>query len=98
MKYAKALEAGSVSFFSLILSTARSESKVIRWLGRSFRNRAIEHRLDAELEFHVEQQTADYIAAGMTPIEAHRRTLIGLGGSAGVAADNRRLHVLTVGH
>ena len=65
MKYAKALEAGSVSFFSLILSTARSESKVIRWLGRLFRNRAIEHRLDAELEFHVEQQTADYIAAGM---------------------------------
>src|SRR5437588_9410840 len=81
MKYAKALEAGSVSSFSLILSTARSESKVIRWLGRLFRNRAIEHRLDAELEFHVEQQTADYIAAGMTPIEARRGTLIGLGGS-----------------
>jgi predicted permease len=53
---------------------------VIRWLGRLFRNRAIEHGLDAELEFHVEQQTADYIAAGMTPTEARRRTLIGLGG------------------
>jgi hypothetical protein len=53
---------------------------VIRWLGRLFRNRPIEHRLDAELEFHVEQQTADYIAAGMTPTEARRRTVIGLGG------------------
>jgi len=50
MKYAKALEDGSVSFFPLILSTARSESKVIRWLGRLFWNRAIEHRLDAELD------------------------------------------------
>jgi hypothetical protein len=53
---------------------------VIRWIQRLFRNRALDQQLDAELRFHVEQQTADLVAAGVNPREARRRALIDLGG------------------
>jgi hypothetical protein len=53
---------------------------VISWVQRLFRNSALDQQLDAELQFHVEQQIADRVAAGMSPKEARRRALIELEG------------------
>jgi predicted permease len=52
----------------------------LRWLMRFFRKRRSEAELDAELRFHVEQRTADLIAAGVAPAEARRRAMIEFGG------------------
>ena len=53
---------------------------MMRWLQGVFHSRVIEKRLDAELRFHLEQQTAENIAAGMSPEEAYRRAQIEMGG------------------
>jgi len=57
------------------------------WLGilqlrlRSlFRHDRVEADLDAELSFHVDQKTQEYIASGLTPGEARRRALREFGG------------------
>jgi hypothetical protein len=52
----------------------------MRWYQRLFRRHVAEKRLDAELRFHLEQQIADYIAAGMKPEEARRRARLEFGG------------------
>jgi putative ABC transport system permease protein len=52
----------------------------MRWHQRLFRRARTEKQLDAELRFHLEQQIAGYIAAGMTPEEARRRTRLEFGG------------------
>ena len=51
-------------------------SGVVHW----FRRKSHEQQLDAELRFHIEQQTKDNIAAGMSPATARREAAIGLGG------------------
>src|SRR3984957_17214562 len=45
-----------------------------------FRRKSHERRLDSELRFHLEQQTKDNIAAGMSPEAARREAAIELGG------------------
>jgi len=50
------------------------------WLSRLFRKSKQDAQLDSELRFHVAQQTADNIAAGMRPEEARRRALAQFGG------------------
>ena len=50
------------------------------WLSRLFRKSKLDAQLDSELCFHVEQQTAENIAAGMAPAEARRRALAQFGG------------------
>jgi predicted permease len=52
----------------------------MRWYQRFFRRGLTEKKLDSELRFHLEQQTADFIAAGTTPEEARRRALLEFGG------------------
>ena len=52
----------------------------MHWLSRFFHRSKLEAQLDSELRFHVEQQTADNIAAGMDPGEARRRALVQFGG------------------
>ena len=52
----------------------------MRWYQRFFRRGLTEKRLDAELRFHLDQQIADYVAAGMTPEEARRRARLEFGG------------------
>lgn len=42
------------------------------------RHRSVE-QLDNEIQFHLEQQTAEYIAAGMGPEEAHHAAVRGFG-------------------
>jgi predicted permease len=66
--------------------------KMIGWVGRLFRNRALDQRLDAELQFHVDQQTDEYGAGGMNPTEARRRTMIELGGFEQVKQRCRDVH------
>lgn len=52
----------------------------MRWL-RRFTQRALsEKRLNSELEFHLEQQIANYIKSGLSPEEARRRARIEFGG------------------
>src|SRR5882672_10966442 len=36
--------------------------------------------IDKELQFHVDQRVADYIASGLTPAEARRRAALEFGG------------------
>jgi putative ABC transport system permease protein len=52
----------------------------MRWYQRLFRRARTERQLDAELQFHLEQQIADYVATGMTPEEAQRRARLEFGG------------------
>jgi len=48
---------------------------------RRLLNKALaEKELDKELLFHVDQQTADYVAAGMSTEEARRRARLRFGG------------------
>lgn len=50
------------------------------WLSRLFRRGEQDARLDSELRFHLEQQTADNLAAGRPPGEARRLALAQFGG------------------
>ena len=59
------------------------------WLGRLFRKRLAEKRLDAELRFHLEQRVRDFVASGMTREEARRRAHLAFGGLEQVKQDCR---------
>jgi len=61
----------------------------MNWLSRLFRRGKLETQLDSELRFHVEQQTADNIAAGMSPAEARRRALAQFGGLEYIKEETR---------
>jgi predicted permease len=50
------------------------------WLARLFRRNKLEHQLDKELLFHIEQHEQDLIARGQTPQEARRNARLALGG------------------
>jgi putative ABC transport system permease protein len=52
----------------------------MRWLRRIGKKPLVEKRLDSEMQFHLEQQIADYIASGMSPSEARRRANLEFGG------------------
>ena len=52
----------------------------MRWLRRLGQKPLVDKRLDSELQFHLEQQIADYIASGMSPAEARRRANLEFGG------------------
>src|SRR5580693_3498818 len=51
-----------------------------RWLRRLGHKPLVEKRLDSELQFHLEQQIADYLACGLSPAEARRRANLEFGG------------------
>jgi len=50
------------------------------WLRRLWKKSLSEKRLESELQFHLEQQIADYVASGMSPAAARRRACIEFGG------------------
>ena len=52
----------------------------MNWLARLTRRNKLEHQLDKELLFHIEQHEQDLIARGVPPEEAHRRARLALGG------------------
>jgi putative ABC transport system permease protein len=67
------------------------------WLRRLLRKQSTEKQLDSELQFHLEQQVADYVAAGMAPEEARRRARLEFGGMEGVkeeCRESRRVHTV----
>jgi hypothetical protein len=51
----------------------------MNWIRRAFRKSQTEKSLDKELQFHLDRQIADYIAAGMPPEEARRRARLEFG-------------------
>jgi len=61
----------------------------MRWLSRLFRRSKLDAQLDSELRFHVEQQTAQNIAAGMDPDDARRRALAQFGGLEYIKEETR---------
>jgi predicted permease len=61
----------------------------MRWVSRFFHRSKQDAQLDSELRFHVEQQTADNIAAGMSPDEARRRALAQFGGLEYIKEETR---------
>lgn len=54
------------------------------WLSRLLWRNRMEHQLDKELQFHLDQHAADLIARGHGPEEARRLARIALGGPAQV--------------
>jgi putative ABC transport system permease protein len=50
------------------------------WIRRLFSKALAEKELDKELLFHIDQQVADYVAAGMSPEEARRCARLKFGG------------------
>jgi predicted permease len=56
----------------------------MNFLRRTFSRRKWESELSEELRFHIEQQTAANIAAGMTREEARRQAMLSLGGVDGL--------------
>src|SRR5262245_44372867 len=51
-----------------------------RRIASLFRRSRIEHGLDDEIAFHIEQQTAKNVRAGMAPEQARRAALLRFGG------------------
>ena len=59
------------------------------WLRRLLGRAALDRELEAELRFHVEEETARHVAAGLPPDEARRRALVEFGGVDRAAEDCR---------
>jgi putative ABC transport system permease protein len=60
-------------------------SRIRHFFRRRREGRAIDDaHLDSEMQFHIEQQTADYIAAGVQPEEARRRAVTHFGSRVAV--------------
>ena len=59
------------------------------WYQRLFAGKRMERDLDSELRFHLEQQIADKVRAGMTVDEARRTTRMEFGGMAQIKEDCR---------
>ena len=61
----------------------------MNWWQRLFKGKRMERDLDSELRFHLEQQVAAKIRAGMTEDEARRATRLEFGGVAQIKEDCR---------
>src|SRR5260221_4469072 len=67
------------------------------WLRRLFHPEKTQRQLDSELRFHLDQQAAEYVDAGMNPDQARRRALLEFGGVEGVkeeCREARRVHMV----
>ena len=64
-------------------------SQLWNWLRSIARRDGLERRLDEEIGFHIDQQTAKNRRAGMGPVEARRQALIKFGGMQGVRETTR---------
>ena len=59
------------------------------WWRRLLRRGALESQLDAELRDHLDRQTADFVASGLTEAEARRRARLELGGVESIKEECR---------
>jgi predicted permease len=67
------------------------------WFRRLFRKHHTERQLESELHFHLEQRSAELVAAGIEPEEARRRACIEFGGVEAIkeeCRESRRVHLL----
>jgi putative ABC transport system permease protein len=65
-------------------------SRIRHFFRRRREGRAADaHQLDSEMQFHIEQQSADYIAQGHSPDEARRRAAAQFGSQAAVIEGSR---------
>ena len=64
----------------------------MRWLRRLWQKSLTERRLDSELQFHLEQQIAGYVSAGVPLDEARRRACIEFGGLERFKEECRETH------
>ncbi|HXE30693.1 MAG TPA: ABC transporter permease [Terriglobales bacterium] len=64
----------------------------MRWINRLFQQPQHEAQVDAELRFHLEQQIADSVAAGVDRDEARRRALAQFGGVERAKEACREVH------
>jgi putative ABC transport system permease protein len=60
-----------------------------RWLRSAARRHTLESGLDEEIRFHIDQQTAKNVRAGMSPSDARRQALIKFGGIDGTRERTR---------
>jgi hypothetical protein len=75
----------------------RWADKLLLRLRSLLRRERIEHELDDELRFHIEQQIGENLAAGMTPEEARyaaRRSIGGLAQIQEECRDIRRVNLI----
>jgi macrolide transport system ATP-binding/permease protein len=63
---------------------------------RLFHRRKLEHELDAELRFHLEEQERDYIRTGMSEPEARRKATVSFGGIEGIKEDCREVRSISL--
>ena len=67
----------------------------MHWLARFFQKEKSEKQLDDELQFHLERQTADLIARGLTPEDARRQAMLAFGGVEPIKEDCREARRLS---
>jgi len=61
----------------------------VTWWRQLFASRRMERDLDSELRFHMEQQVADHVRAGLTEQEAQRAARLAFGGLPQIKEDCR---------
>src|SRR5258708_19468222 len=64
----------------------------MNWWKSLFGKGALDAQLDKELRFHIEKLTNDNIAAGMTPEEARRHSVLEFGGREQVKEEVREVY------
>jgi hypothetical protein len=72
--------------------------RALRWFKRlaaSLRQRPLEHRLDSELQFHLEMRTRENRAAGGTPEQARSEALRRFGSLTRTMEECRDMDTLT---
>jgi putative ABC transport system permease protein len=61
--------------------------------GHSSRKQAPDDAVEQEIGFHIAEQTAAYVAQGLTPNEARRRAMLEFGGREQVKQQVREVHI-----
>lgn len=62
------------------------------WWKSFLLKRASDPQMNSELRFHIDEVTEEYIAAGMTPEEAHRRATLDFGGHENIKEQVREVY------
>ena len=52
----------------------------MHWIKALWHRRELDRQLDREMQFHIDQQTEDLVAAGLSREEARRRVMVAFGG------------------
>src|SRR5258706_14017218 len=76
--------------FGIEENQMRTYQKLKLRLRSLLRRDSVERDLAEELRYHIEQQTAANLAAGMNPEKARRRTLVEFGGTEAIKEECRQ--------